>query len=122
MFTWPLCCSNPSPSYNSGLAKSVGLDRIEATIPHMNSIFFILAIHESGTSANSLNWPSRFSFHSDTLLSPLDTAKMFPEVDQLTRQTTSGNGVDFKGFLVHWPPGVSCVQIRTVLSCEHDAK
>ena len=61
----------------------------------------------SVTSPTISHSPSRFSFHKVTLLSPVETAKILPEVDQLTLQTTSGNGSFNKYFLFHEAPGAS---------------
>ena len=41
------------------------------------------------TSLMHTHWPSTVSFHRLTLLSPPETAKMFPVTDQETCQTTS---------------------------------
>jgi len=71
--------------------------------------------HSSAVPIDSQS-PSKLSFHNVTLLSPQLTASTLPIIDQLTRQTTSGNCSAFSGFRVHGVPGDSCAQINTVLS------
>jgi hypothetical protein len=61
--------------------------------------------------------PSKFSFHKETLLSPEETARIAPEVDQETLQTTSAKiYCSPNDFLVHCVVLASCVQMNTVLS------
>lgn len=62
--------------------------------------------------------PSLFSLHKLTLLSPPDTAKIFPVRDQLTLQTTSSKVCKIVGVQVTLS---SLVQITTRLSWEHEA-
>ena len=61
---------------------------------------------------DQLPWMS--SFHKDTLLSPPETASIFPETDQLTCQTTSSKVCRVLG--VQLEP--SLVQMMTRLSWE----
>lgn len=63
--------------------------------------------------------PRKFSFHSETRLSPCETASTFPDKLQLTRHSTASN---LSSLQLHSAPGVDVeVQMRTVLSWEADA-
>ena len=68
-------------------------------------IIYFIYCPPSPTSPICKYSPSSPSFHKLTLLSPHDTASTFPEVDQLTLQITSLNGVGslFNARLDHCP-------------------
>lgn len=70
----------------------------------------------SGTVEIHSHAPSRFCFHRDTSLSPDDTARTFPVIDQETRHT--GAGKVFISAADHGPEGCDCVQMTTPLSSE----
>lgn len=70
----------------------------------------------SGTVEIHSHAPSRFCFQSDTSLSPDDTARTFPVIDQETRHT--GAGKVFISAAAQGPEACDCVQMTTPLSSE----
>lgn len=84
-------------------------------------------VYHSSIVLTQSHSPRRFSFHSETLLSPPDTASTLPLKLQLTRQTTSSNGStvldvhDAFAAVGSEEGDEDDVQIRTVLSCDADA-
>jgi len=72
----------------------------------------------SETEVRFFHVPSKDSFHKLTLLSPCETAKIFPITDQLTRHTLCSN---FRLCALRNVPFGSSVQIATVLSSDADA-
>ena len=75
----------------------------------------------SVTSLTNSHSAFKFSFHSDTLLSPPDTARILPEGDQLTLHSTESKGKTLLNCQDAGSAGLVLVQILTVLSWLADA-